>query len=125
MNNPGLIKTFVAGAAITKRRIVKFGSSDDAVIQGAAATDSLIGVTTEVDSASGERVDVILSGAADVEFGGTIARGALLTSDSNGKAVTASPSAGANNRVIGIAAVSGVSGDIGSVILAQSSLQGA
>lgn len=124
MNNPGLIKTFVAGAAVTKHRIVKFGSSDDAVIQGAAATDALIGVSTEVDSASGERVDVIMNGVANVEFGGTITRGAPVTSDANGKAVAAAPASGVNNRIIGFAGVSGVSGDIGSVIISQGSIQG-
>jgi hypothetical protein len=35
------------------------------------------------------------------------------------------PATGVNNRVIGIAMVSGVSGDLGSVLIAPGSLQGA
>lgn len=113
MNNPGLIKTFVAGAAVAAYRIVKFGASDSAVLQAAASTDAPIGVTGILGAASGERVDVILSGVAEVEYGGTITRGALITADANGKAVAAS----AGNQIIGRAMVSGVSGDIGSVLL--------
>ncbi|WP_020403747.1 capsid cement protein [Gracilimonas tropica] len=124
MNTPGLIKNFEAGAAVTKHRIVKFGSGDELAVQAAAATDALIGVSTEVDSASGDRVDVIMSGIAQVEFGGNVTRGAALTSDANGKAVAAAPATGVNNRIIGWAAVSGADGDIGSVILAPGEIQG-
>lgn len=125
MNSPDKTLTFDAGAAITKRRIVKPGAADLAVVQGAAATDFLIGVSTDVDSDSGDHVDVILSGVAEVEYGGNVTRGALLTSDADGKAVVAAPAAGANNRVIGIAVISGVSGDIGSVLISPHQIQGA
>ena len=54
------------------------------------------------------------AGIADIEFGGNVARGALLTADADGKAVTAAD----GNRVIGIAEVSGAAGDIGQVLLA-------
>ena len=131
MNNPDLIKTFKAGAEIAKYRIVKFDSDDDTVIQGAAATDALIGVAIQQGeagdpaAASGERLDVALSGVTEVEYGGSVTRGDLLTSDANGKAVAAAPATGANNRVIGVAMVSGVSGDIGSVRIAPGEFQGA
>jgi len=39
--------------------------------------------------------------------------------------LAAAPASGVNNGIIGIAMVSGVSGDIGTVLLAQSTLQGA
>ncbi|EIJ33326.1 capsid cement protein [Thiothrix nivea] len=110
----GLVKNFVAGAAVTANRIVKHGAADDAVIHGAAATDKLLGVA-DADAASGARVDVVLSGVADVAYGGTVARGDLLTADANGKAVVAST----GNRVVGVALVAGVAGDIGEVLLAQ------
>jgi hypothetical protein len=48
----------------------------------------------------------------------------MLTTDSSGRAVTAAPAAGVNNGVIGVAFVSGVLGDIGSVILSQGRIQG-
>jgi hypothetical protein len=125
MNNPGLIKTLFAETAVTRRRIVKFGSADHQVVQAAAATDALIGVADRLDAGVDDRVDVILSGVAEVEYGGNVTRGAPLTADANGKAVAAAPAAGVNNGVIGRAMVSGVDGDIGSVLLAPSQIQGA
>lgn len=125
MSTPVLTRTYLTGGAITKRRIVKWGSADHTVVQATAATDSLIGVAAELDAASGERIDVHLSGVVEVEFGGNVTRGAQITADTSGKAVAAAPAAGVNNGIIGIAMVSGVSGDIGTVLLAQSTLQGA
>lgn len=125
MANPTFIKAMNAEAAVLAFRIVKIGAADGGVIQGAAAADALLGVSDEIGQATaGQRVDVILSGIADVEYGGTVARNARLTTDATGRAVTAAPAAGANNGIIGIALVSGVVGDIGSVYIAQSVLQG-
>jgi hypothetical protein len=121
----GLTKPYTAGAAVTKRRIVKFGAADGAVIQAAAATDLLLGVSTDVDSASGERCDVFMAGnIAEVDFGGTITRGTAVTSDASGKAVAAAPSAGSNAYCVGFAEVSGVSGDVGTVIIQPFVMQG-
>lgn len=127
MNNPGLIKSLVAETAITKKRFVKFGSTNDYVVQAAAATDAIIGVSAEIDADAGERIDIIIDGIAEVEFGGNVTRGAsFLTADSDGKAVAAAPAAGVTNRVGGIAMESGVDGDIGSVDLtAKGAFQGA
>lgn len=118
MRNEGLQKTLIAGAAVAKNRIVKFGSADTAAVQAAAAADFLIGVSDNLGAASGEPFDVIMDGIALVEYGGNVTRGALLTADADGKAVTAAPAATATARVIGVAMVSGVSGDIGSVRIA-------
>lgn len=91
----------------------------------AAATDFQIGVTGRVAAgASGDRVDVIRAGIAPVEYSATVVRGAALTADANGKAVTAAPAAGANARIIGMAEISGVSGDIGSVFISPGVMQG-
>ena len=122
--NPMLIKNYTAEAAIAAYRIVKPGAADGGVLQAAAATDALMGVTGSVAPASGERVDVIKSGIAQVELGGTVTRGGPITADASGKGVAAAPSAGSNNRLIGFAEVSGVSGDIIDVLVAQGSLQG-
>lgn len=124
MNINGIIKGYLAGAAIAAYRIVKFDTTDGTVIQSAAATDKSIGVTTEIPAASGETVDVVKTGLTYVEYGGTVARGDLLTADSVGRAVTAAPSAGANVRIIGVAEISGVSGDIGALTIAPSMQQG-
>lgn len=124
MANIILDKNYVAEAAIAACRIVKFGSADGQVVQAAAATDSLIGVCEMVGPALGERCDVIKSGIADVELGGTVTRGAAITADANGKGVAAAPAAGSNARIIGFAEVSGVSGDIIPVLVAPGVMQG-
>jgi hypothetical protein len=121
MRNEGLAKTLIAGAAVAARRIVKFGSGDTAVVQAAAATDLSIGVS-DLGASSGEYCDVIVDGIALVEYGGEVTRGQLLTADSNGKAIAAAPAATATARAIGVAMVSGVSGDIGSVLIAHSAV---
>jgi hypothetical protein len=124
MNTPTLTKNYTAEAAVTKYRIVKRGATDGSVLQGAAVTDKLMGVCAELDLAITERGDIHVAGVALVEYGGTVTRGDPLTSDASGKAVVAAPAAGANNRLIGFAEVSGVSGDIGSVQIAPGFMQG-
>jgi len=69
-----------------------------------------------VGPASGERVDIVQAGIAEVEFGGTVARGALVTADANGKGVAAA----STNRAIGIAQVTTAAGDIAPVLIAPS-----
>lgn len=122
--NPTLTKNYVAGTAIAKRRIVKFDAADGKVIQAAAATDSLVGVAAELDAASGARVDVHLAGIAEIEAGGAVTRGGLVTADANGKAVAAAPASGVNNRVIGVAMVTAANGDVFPVLLAPNLIQG-
>ena len=118
------IKNYSAGGAIEKYRIVKF-SADGTVVQATAATDALIGVSGIPNPAvSGNRVDVVRAGAAMAELGGTVTRGDFLTADSNGKAITAAPAAGVNARTIGVADVSGVSGDIIWIVVNAGSVQG-
>lgn len=125
LNNPGLIKNLMAGAAIAARRIVIFGTDDDHVIAAAGVSDALIGVSGSLAAAAAEaRIDITLSGIAEVEYGGTVTRGDLLTADASGKAVSAAPAAGTNNRIIGIAMLSGVAGDIGSVHIEATQIQG-
>jgi len=124
MANQILAKNYTAGAAIAAFRIVKMGSNDGEVVQSAAATDLLIGVNGEIAPASGERVDIQKVGIARIEFGGTVTRGGPVTSDATGRAVAAAPAAGANNRIIGFAEVSAVSGDIADVLLAPGLMQG-
>lgn len=124
MSRNQYVSNFIAAAAVAAFTVVKLGADDVHVVPGAAVGDSLLGVSTDIPSIIGERCDVQLSGAADVLYGGTVVRGDLLTSDSTGRAVSAAPAAGVNNRVIGVALVSGVVGDVGKVMIAQSSVQG-
>lgn len=124
LRNAGLKKPFLAGAAITAHRLVKFGADDRTMLPAAAAGDFAVGVCDEIGCASGERFDGVFTEIATVEYGGTIARGALLTSDSVGRAITATAAAGTNIRTCGVAMVSGVLGDKGAVLLSPGSFQG-
>ena len=84
-----LTKNFTAGAAVAKRRIVKFGDTDTAVIPATGPGDALIGIAAELDVAADARIDVHLAGIAEVEAGGAITRGARVTAGADGKAAEA------------------------------------
>lgn len=122
--NPLLTKNYTAEAAVTAYRIVKHGTADGQVVQGAAATDALLGVAGKLGASTGERIDIYTQGLVEVEYGGNVTRGDPLTSNASGQAVAAAPAAGVNNRIIGFAEVSGVSGDIGKVDIAKGQIQG-
>lgn len=122
--NQGLTKNFNAGAAVTKRRIIKFGADDKTVVQAAAVGDAMFGVSTDVDTTTGEPTDVQVAGIALVQAGGAVTRGDPITSDANGKAVAAAPGAGVNNRVIGVAMQSAALDDLFDVLLAPGRIQG-
>lgn len=116
--NSLLAKTYEAGGAINPCRIVKMGSADGKVIQATDGSAAVIGVVdhagidTSVSYADGDRVDVHKVGIALVKLGGTVTRGAWLTSDANGKAVAVSIVAGTPVYCIGQAEISGVDGDV-------------
>lgn len=116
--NPAL--PYTAGAAVLPRRIVKPGAADGAAIQAAGATDKLFGVSDSLGAAAaGDRLAVYQSGdAVEIDVGGNITRGDLITADANGKAIASAPAAGARQRVIGVANNSYVAGDVGEFRLA-------
>lgn len=123
--NETLVKAYLAGAQIAPYLIVKWDTADLKVIVAAAATDKLVGISAPtITVPSGQRVDVVVDGIAQVTAGGSITRGDPLTSDANGKAVTAAPAGGSNNRLIGFAEVSAASGDIFPVRISQGFMQG-
>ncbi len=125
MANPTLIKNYKAGGALAANSIVKPGADDDTVLQAAAVTDALTGVVVQPSGGvSGDLVDVAQAGTVEVKFGGAVTRGGPVTSDASGLAVAAAPAAGTNNRIIGFALVSAVSGDIGPILLAPGQIQG-
>jgi hypothetical protein len=113
-----LLKGFTAAAPVAKHRIVKFSANDRQVVQAAAASDASIGISAELNAATGETVDIARVGITLVEFGGTVARGAPITANADGKAVAAAPAAGTQARVIGYAEQSAVAGDIAYVLIA-------
>lgn len=122
--NP-FIKTMVAGGVIANRRLVMFTANDGEASQATGPTVKLAGVLDCPGGAVlGQRIDVIMFGPADIEYGGTVAPGAAITSDANGKAVAAAPAGGTNNSVAGHPLVNAVAGDIAKSIVNIGSLQG-
>jgi hypothetical protein len=123
MWNPAL-KQYVAETAVGANLIVKPGSTDDYVVQAAAAADFLMGISGNIAGDAGGRVDIIKEGIADVIAAGAITRGGPVTADANGKAVAAAPGAGANVRIIGFAEATAASGDIIGVLISPGVMQG-
>lgn len=124
MSNPLLMKGFTAGGAINPYRIVRF-SAAETVVQAAAATESVIGVNTDLSVVLNERVEVMTHGVAWVEAGAAIALGAPVASDASGRGVAAAPAAGVNNRIIGFALDAAVAaGDQIRVLLSPGQIQG-
>jgi hypothetical protein len=127
MRNQGLTKAFKTQSAIPASRFVKYGPAnvEGDVIACSAASDFIIGVS---DSASNigalENVDVALTGIMPIKYGATVTRGQLLMSDSTGRAIPAAAASGTNIRTAGIAMVSGVIDDEGSIFLQPGSFQG-
>jgi len=125
MRNQELIKNYTAEGAIPAYRLVKFGAAEGSVLLATAAADKLIGVNDRFAAAVvGDRIDIVRTGIAEVEYGGTVAAGDLLTSDATGRAIVATAAAAANIRFIGVAEVAGVVGDIGSFMIKPGSFQG-
>ncbi len=124
LKNPILSLERLADGAITEGQILKPGAAAGDAAAAAAATDKLIGVA-EHDAADNATVRVQHMGRARVKAGGTIADGDPITSNASGQAVVAAPAAGVNNRILGFALQSAVSGDLFSVLIAQGSMQGA
>lgn len=124
--NPGLIKSYVAEAAVTAYRIVKFGTADGQVVQATAATDAAFGIADNLGQATaGARVDVVQDGIAEAEAGAAITRGALLMSDASARVITAAAAGGSNVRTIGVALASAsAAGDIIPISVEPGSFQG-
>lgn len=111
-----LIKTFHAPVAVAGYLLVTPGADDSEVAAADAATDPLIGVTTQIGTQANGRCDVVMGGVTEVVAGGAVSRGASLTSDSSGRAVAVGATA---SRTIGIALTAAAqAGDIISILIA-------
>lgn len=105
---PVLTLTLVAAEDLTAHRFV--------TASGQKATGSVIALgVTGADVNSSEPVDVIVEGTAVVEAGGSISKGALVTGDANGKAITAT----SGTYVYGIALEDASAGDLFEVLLVK------
>lgn len=98
-----------AAVEVKPYQIVKLDANDKVVL-AAAGTDNIAGVV-ETGAKVGATAAYALrngQGTFKVRLGGTVAKGANLTSDANGAAVTAV----AGNVVFGTAVKAGVAGDV-------------
>lgn len=104
-----LIKSYVAEDSQQQYLITKQGTNDNQAKKATAAADTSIGVVNQPGNIqAGQQMDVTILGEAEVLCGGSVSAGSSFTSDSNGKAVTAS----AGEKAVGILLESGVSGTI-------------
>lgn len=109
-----------AQAAVAPYRIVKPTATEGVFAQASAATDRLYGVSTsEGADAADAPLDIETIGIVSVLYGGAVAAGAPLTSDAQGRAVTAA----AGNKIVGYAHESGALDEIGSVRIAPGQLE--
>lgn len=107
INNSATIQE-ITGEAITgvRGKFLKYSSGK---VVAATAGDAAIGVaiiTNNEDAANGESVDIQVKDIGLAMAGGTIAKGAEIASDANGKAVTAA----AGDFVMGTALEAATSG---------------
>ena len=120
----GIIKTFIAAAEIKARRLVKMTSAAGKVQTGDSNTVNVVGVSTEIGALQGNPIDIALSGISEAETGGIFAVGSLLTSDSEGRAIIASPSGNTATRIVGLALeASTAAGELRRILIAQSALK--
>ena len=81
-------KSFRAGEDLKANRFATLYYSETAVMADNTTT-GLIGATGELDVSEGGVVDLRFLGEAEVEAGGAITAGAVITPDSQGRAVAA------------------------------------
>lgn len=117
---PTFTRAYEASAAIEPHRIVRF--SDAAASQKiatATANDQLlIGVSDRMGGKLGGMVDIERGGLVPVQFGEAVQAGDPLTSDDEGKAIKAVPTAGKTIRIIGYADQHAAEDEIGDAFLA-------
>lgn len=112
----GLIKSRNATTAVPAYRLVVEGPVNGAGALAVDASKSIIGCSSEVDTAVGERISVFMSGnIGEVTAGANVGRGDKITADAQGRAV---PTTTQGDNIVGTAEVSGVLGDIITVIIA-------
>lgn len=124
MLSPAFTKSFLAGAAVRGRRFVVIGAADATVIEATGAAATILGVSEQVDAASGDTQDVVMGGTAEIVYGAAVTRGQRLTADGAGAAIPAAPAAGANAAIGAIALYSGAAGDIRPVLVTPHIMQG-
>lgn len=111
---PNLRFSIPAGAAIARRRFVSVDANGQA-IQATASTPVIGASMNEVTDSTGlpaaKQIAEIADGVVIIEAAGTVAAGAKVAADADGKAVTAT------DAYVGIAITAGEAGGLMSVKL--------
>lgn len=100
----------LGGTDIGANLILKQGSAVDEVAIATAVTDTLVGVSVE-KIVAGKAASYQMGGKQAVKAGAAVAVGALLTTDSQGRAITASQSASSLQNLIGKAVTAASAAD--------------
>ena len=117
MRNDTLIKTFIAPVAVNGYLVATFAAGAGEVELANAATDPLIGVTTQIGTEGNNRCDVVMAGITEVKAGAAVTKGAALTVDASGRVIASSQ---ATDRIIGLAMGDAAQADdIISILVAQ------
>jgi hypothetical protein len=115
---PSVIASYTAGEVLGVGLVVKFGATDNVVVQADAETDLLIGIYAGDRAAvAGEAVPVVLLGLTTGIAGDTVTRGQLLTAETTTARLVP---AGADESVIAVALASAVDGGVVPVLVVPS-----
>lgn len=104
--------TMEAGQDLSDHQYRLVSLASDGQVDPTGAGASAVGVLMNDPSSAGRAAEVAIGGVVPVEFGGSVAIGADLASDANGKAVAATT----GDQVIGVATESGGDGTVGSIL---------
>jgi hypothetical protein len=118
--NLGLIKNRSNTGAVNDNRIVCNDPDVDFSVKQAAAVTTAIAGVVQYGQENQARVDVVMTGIADVEYGGDVKNGDPLVSDAQGMAIKFAVASHADDALIwllGIAQEDGSAGTIGSVFI--------
>lgn len=108
MPNEGQIESLPVSAAVTAYHCVA-ASGDGTIATCADADTPTIGISTGAQATVGGACSFAVGGMPLVEYGGTITAGEQLAATTGGKVIKATTD---NKWSVGVAAYSGVSGDI-------------
>jgi hypothetical protein len=130
------VQTVTAQGPVHHRQIVAWGTGDGTGKAATGPLDAIVGIADYPGGACDTgRVDVVRAGITEVVLGAPVTRGDPLTSDAAGCAVTAAhhghpenlaavytqnatTGAATYGRIVGYAEISGVAGDVITVLVA-------
>lgn len=117
MQNDVLVKPFIAEGAIPGNRIITLGTGTQSAALASAVSETLIGVSHNTDTDSGDVADVVMAGTPMIKAGAAITKGSYVTTDATGHAVASSAG---TDRILGIALEGASTGDLIPVLLSVS-----